>query len=79
MVGDERQSQELVHYLLSEYEEDPEKIWQTNLFGKSLYELVSEGLSGKLQRLPDSVRLKFQSALSKMVNESAGRLICIIW
>ena len=79
MVGDEKQSQELVHYLLSEYEEDPERIWQTNLFGKSLYELVSEGLSGKLRRLPDSVRLKFQGALSKLVNESAGRLICIIW
>ncbi len=79
MVGDEKQSEELVHYLLSEYEGDTGKLWQSNLFGKSLYELVSEGLSGKLKRLPDNTRTKLQTAVSRMVNEGTGNLICIIF
>lgn len=79
IVGDEKQSEELVHYLLSEYEGDTQKLWESNLFGKSLYELVSEGLSGKLKRLPDNTRMKLQTALSRMVNEGSGGLICIIF
>ena len=79
IVGDEKQSEELVHYLLSEYEGDTQKLWESNLFGKSLYELVSEGLSGKLKRLPDHTRTKLQTALSRMVNEGSGGLICIIF
>jgi len=79
IVGDEKQSEELVHYLLSEYEGDTQKLWESNLFGKSLYELVSEGLSGKLKRLPDNTRTKLQTALSRMVNEGSGGLICIIF
>lgn len=78
MVGDEKQSEDLVHYLLSEYEDSTERLWESNLFGKSLYELVSEGLSGKLTRLPETARAKFQTALSRVVNEGSGGLICII-
>ena len=73
-----RQSEELVHYLLSEFEEQPEKIWETNIFGKSLNELVREELSHKLSRMPDDARGKIRETLEKIINESAGGLICII-
>ncbi len=78
IVGTEKQSEELVHYLLSEFEEQPEKIWDTNIFGKSLNELVREELSHKLSRMPDDARGKIRETLEKIINESAGGLICII-
>ena len=78
IVGTEKQSEELVHYLLSEFEEQPEKIWETNIFGKSLNELVREELSHKLSRMPDDARSKIRETLEKIINESAGGLICII-
>ena len=78
IVGTEKQSEELVHYLLSEFEEQPEKIWETNIFGKSLNELVREELSHKLSRMPDDARGKIRETLEKIINESAGGLICII-
>ncbi|WNX82988.1 stage IV sporulation protein A [Agathobaculum sp. NTUH-O15-33] len=78
IVGTEKQSEELVHYLLSEFEEQPEKIWDTNIFGKSLSELVREELSHKLSRMPDDARGKIRETLEKIINESAGGLICII-
>lgn len=78
IVGTEKQSEELVHYLLSEFEEQPEKIWETNIFGKSLSDLVREELSHKLSRMPDDARGKIRETLEKIINESAGGLICII-
>ena len=78
IVGTEKQSEELVHYLLSEFEEQPEKIWETNIFGKSLSELVREELSHKLSRMPEDARGKIRETLEKIINESAGGLICII-
>ena len=78
IVGTEKQSEELVHYLLSEFEEQPEKIWDTNIFGKSLNDLVREELSHKLSRMPDDARGKIRETLEKIINESAGGLICII-
>lgn len=78
IVGTEKQSEELVHYLLSEFEEQPEKIWDTNIFGKSLNELVREELSHKLSRMPDDARGKIRETLEKIINENAGGLICII-
>ena len=74
IVGTEKQSEELVHYLLSEFEEQPEKIWDTNIFGKSLNELVREELSHKLSRMPDDARGKIRETLEKIINESAGGL-----
>ena len=65
IVGTEKQSEELVHYLLSEFEEQPEKIWDTNIFGKSLNELVREELSHKLSRMPDDARGKDQGDAGK--------------
>ena len=75
MVGDEQQSRDLVDYLTGE---DPEKLWQSNIFGKSVYDLVQEGLTGKLIRTPDDVRAKFRGCLTRVVNEGATGLICLI-
>ena len=67
-----------MHYLLSEFRDAPEKIWETNIFGKSLSELVREELSHKLSRMPDDARSKIRETLEKIINENAGGLICII-
>ena len=75
MVGDENQSKELIAYLT---DGDPEKLWESNIFGKSVYELIREGLSAKLVRLPEEVREKFRSILSRTVNEEANGLLCLI-
>ncbi len=78
IVGTEKQSEELVRYLLSEFESDPAKIWESNIFGKSLYELVNEGLHNKLSRMPDESRSKMRETLERIINEGSGGLICII-
>ena len=78
IVGSEKQSEELVHYLLSEFENDPVKIWESNIFGKSLHDLVNEGLQGKLSRMPNEAREKLQETLQRIINEGSGGLICII-
>jgi stage IV sporulation protein A len=78
LVGTEKQSEELVNYLLSEFESDTRKIWESNIFGKSLHELVSEGLHNKLFRMPEDAQLKLQETLTKIINEGSGGLICII-
>ncbi len=78
IVGTERQSEELVHYLLNEFENDTKKIWESNIFGKSLHELVNEGLHNKLNRMPDDAQMKLQETLQKIINEGSGGMICII-
>lgn len=78
LVGTEKQSEELVNYLLKEFENEPGKIWQSNIFGKSLHELVSEGLHNKLNRMPEDAQLKLQETLQRIINEGSGGLICII-
>jgi stage IV sporulation protein A len=78
LVGTEKQSEELVNYLLREFEDDPGRLWESNLFGKSLHELVSEGLHNKLNRMPEDARLKLQETLQRIINEGSGGLICII-
>jgi len=78
LVGTEKQSEELVNYLLQEFESEPGKIWESNIFGKSLHELVSEGLQNKLFRMPEDAQLKLQETLQKIINEGSGGLICII-
>jgi len=77
-VGSEKQSEELVNYLLKEFEGAPEKLWESNIFGKSLHELISEGLQNKLFRMPEDAQLKLQETLQKIINEGSGGLICII-
>ncbi len=78
VVGTEKQSEELVRYLLEEFENDPQRIWNTNFFGKSLHELVREGLSNKLMRMPVDAQEKVQETLSKIINEGSGGMICIL-
>ncbi len=78
IVGSEKQSEDLVKYLLSEFESDPKKIWESNIFGKSLHELVNEGLQNKLSRMPEDAQGKLQETLQRIVNEGSGGLICII-
>jgi len=78
IVGTEKQSEELVKYLLSEFELDPAKIWDSNFFGKSLHELVNEDLHNKLGRMPVDAQSKLRETLQKIINEGSGGLICII-
>ena len=78
IVGTEKQSEELVQFLMSEFETDPTSIWTTNMFGKSLNELVREGLAGKLSRMPEETQQKLRDALQKIINEGNGGMICIL-
>ena len=75
MVGGEQQSMDLIGYLTGE---DPEKLWQSNIFGKSVYALIQEGLTAKLHRTPEEVRSKFRGSLSRVINEGENGLICLI-
>ena len=78
IVGSEKQSEELVDYLLGEFEDDPQKIWESNIFGKSLHELVNEGLHNKLYRMPAEARMKLQETIERIINEGCSGLICIM-
>jgi stage IV sporulation protein A len=78
IMGTEKQSEEMVRSLLQEFEGDPSKIWQSNIFGKSLYELVGEDLTAKLDRMPEDARAKLRETLQRIINEGSGGLICII-
>lgn len=78
IVGSEKQSEELVNYLLKEFEESPGKIWESNIFGTSLYGLVNEGLHNKLYRMPGDARIKLKETVERIINEGCSGLICII-
>lgn len=78
IVGTEKQSEELVNHILSEFETDPSQIWNSNIFGKSLHELVNDGINNKLYNMPDDARLKLKETLQKIINDGSGGLICII-
>ena len=78
IVGSEKQSEDLIMYLLNEFEDEPTKIWDSNIFGKSLHELVNEGLHTKLARMPADARLRLKETLEKVINEGCSGLICII-
>ena len=78
IVGTEQQSEDLVKYLLKGFEEDPAQIWDSNIFGKTLHDLVTEGLHRKLEHIPDESREKLSETLQRIINEGSGGLICII-
>jgi len=78
IVGTEKQSEEMINYLLQEFEGNTSKIWQSNIFGKSFHELVGEDLNTKLKRMPDDARAKLRETLQRIINEGSGGLICII-
>ena len=78
IVGSEKQSEELVVCMLREFEDTPEKIWESNIFGKSLHDLVNEGLHNKLSKMPHDARMKLKEAVERITNETCSGLICII-
>ncbi len=78
IVGTEQQSEELVKHMLKEFETDPEKLWSSNMFGRSLYELVNDGLHSKLEHMPDDSRTKLSETLERIINEGSNGLICIL-
>jgi stage IV sporulation protein A len=78
IVGTEKQSEELITYLTHEMSDDPKKIWELNMFGKSMHDLVKDGLQNKLFRMPEDAQMKLQETLQRIINEGSGGLICII-
>ena len=78
IVGNESRASDMVNYLLQEFEGDTAKIWQSNIFGRSFHEIVSEDLQAKLKRMPDDARAKLRQTLERIINEGSGGLICII-
>lgn len=78
IVGTEQQSEEMVKFLSHEFEQDPRRLWETNMFGKTLHELVSEGLYAKLAHIPEDARQKLCETVERIINEGAGGLVCII-
>ena len=78
IVGNEKQSEDMVNYLLQEFEGDTSKIWQSNIFGRSFHEIVGDDLQAKLKRMPEDAQKKLRNALERIINEGSGSLICII-
>ncbi len=78
IVGTEQQSEDMVRYMLREFDEEPGKLWESNMFGKSLYELVGEGIHAKLEHMPEASRQKLSETLERIINEGSGGLICIL-
>ena len=78
VVGTAEQSEEVVKYLVSEYEDAPERLWESNMFGRSLYDLVSDGMHAKLEHMSDESREKLGETLERIINEGAGGLLCIL-
>lgn len=78
IVGSEKQSEDMLGFLLEEFEGAPEKIWQSNIFGRSFHELINEDLATKLKHMPEDAREKMRLTLERILNEGSGGLICII-
>ncbi len=78
IVGTEAQSEEMARYLMSEFESGDRSVWDTNMFGKTLYELVNDGMHEKLENMPEESRMKLSDTLGRIINEGSGGLICII-
>lgn len=78
VVGNEQQSEAFVRDLIRQYDQQPDSLWQTNFFGRSLHDMVRDGITGKLQGMPQDARIKLQETLSRMVNEGEGGMICIL-
>jgi len=78
IIGTEKQSHELIRYLMQDFEENPTKIWEADIFGRSLQSIVQEGIQGKTAMMPDNARYKLQETLGRIINEGSGGLIAII-
>lgn len=78
IIGNEEQSHEFIENLIADYETSPEKIWDLNIFGRTLSSMINDGMQNKIYRMPEDAQLKLQETLQKIVNEGSGGLICII-
>ena len=78
IVGSESQSEDLVLYLMKQFEQNPKDIWKSDIFGKSIYSIVNEGLNNKLYRMPADARGKLRETVERVINEGCNGLICII-
>ena len=78
IIGNEEQSKEFIDSLIQDYDVDPQKIWDLNIFGRTLQSMVSDGMQNKIYRMPEEAQMKLQETLQKIVNEGSGGLICII-
>ncbi len=78
IVGTEKQSEDLINYIMNKFEDNPSGIWETNMFGKSLYDLVNEGLAGKIMAMPKDAQGKMRKTVTRIINESRGGVICIL-
>jgi len=78
IVGSEEQSQDLINFITNKMNNEPEAVWEMNMFGRNMYDLVKDGLQTKLYNMPEDARIKFQETLQRIINEGSGGLICII-
>ena len=78
VIGSEEQSGEVMRHLTEQFSENPEGVWSYNMFGRSLYDMVTDGMEAKLEHMPDESRLRLGETLGKIINEGAGGLICIL-
>ncbi len=78
IVGTEKQGEDLINYIMNKFEDNPAAIWETNMFGKSLHDLVNEGLAGKLTAMPKEAQTKMRKTITRIVNENRGGIICIL-
>ena len=77
-IGGETASEDIINFLLQGFDGDVNRIWQSNIFGKSLYDIAEEGLTSKIESLPQSAKDKIQETLQRIINEGSGGLICIL-
>lgn len=78
IIGTEKQSEELVHYLMRDFEDDRQSIWNSEIFGRSLHSIVREGIQAKLTMMPENARYKLKETLERIINEGSGGLIAIL-
>ena len=78
IIGSELQSKELIDYLMRDYKKDPSSIWKSEIFGRSLDNIVQEGIQSKINMMPDNIRYKLQQTLSKVVNKGSNNMIAIV-
>src|SRR5699024_2095838 len=77
-IGTEKQSEELVKYIMQDYEDDPLSVWDSDIFGRSLSTIVQDGMQAKIALMPENARYKLKNTLEKIINEGSGGLIAII-
>ncbi|WP_195939858.1 stage IV sporulation protein A [Romboutsia sp. 1001713B170131_170501_G6] len=78
IVGSQNQGEEMIKYMQEEFEQNPNEIWSSNMFGKSLHDLVKEQLQSKLYTMPEEIRVKIQKTLQKIINEGSSNIITIL-